>query len=372
MGKTAIHRWKALFGLLTGVLIAGILLAALWPFRFHPNNDVNWLRVGSGLRFGRHGVVVSQGPVSSEASENASDCSIEILLDPASVEGVSTILFAKRDDRPEYLQLRQYKDGIILLQRSIKPDEGSGVVKRDADTLFRRRKLALLTLTSSLRGTSIYADGRPIERFLNFTLPCRVLGGGLVLGTSPFHIEPWSGEMQGMAIYGRELGRFEVLEHAKLWASDESKPRLVEDRTRALFLFRERSDNQIHNQVPGGTSLVIPTYFELPLKPFLAPPWKEFSWTWDYLDDVIRNILGFIPLGFALCVFLSLMRWRCRAVLITILVCTAMSLGIEVLQAFIPQRESGMTDVVTNTIGGALGAYLSSWLPLKKLVGGMG
>jgi len=44
------------------VVLAIILLAALWPFDFFPHNDVAWLKGRNGLDFGRNPVVLSRAP----------------------------------------------------------------------------------------------------------------------------------------------------------------------------------------------------------------------------------------------------------------------------------------------------------------------
>ena len=74
---------------------------------------------------------------------------------------------------------------------------------------------------------------------------------------------------------------------------------------------------------------------------------------------MITNIVGFLPLGFVLCGFFSLSRSRVQAILISTLCGGFLSFSIEFLQYYIPRRDSGWTDVVTNTTGTLLGALIA-------------
>ncbi len=91
---------------------------------------------------------------------------------------------------------------------------------------------------------------------------------------------------------------------------------------------------------------------------FLEPPWKEFYPRWAYWKNVGINIGGFIPLGFFFCAYLTSVRQVSRPRLVTMILGAAASVTIEVLQAFLPTRDSGMTDIITNTLGTYLGVLL--------------
>jgi glycopeptide antibiotics resistance protein len=75
-----------------------------------------------------------------------------------------------------------------------------------------------------------------------------------------------------------------------------------------------------------------------------------------FLDDVIRNVLLFVPLGFSTANLTqtrhSTAKARFAAVMI---VCFSSSIAVEVLQLFLPGRISSLADVISNSFGAFLG-----------------
>jgi len=99
-------------------------------------------------------------------------------------------------------------------------------------------------------------------------------------------------------------------------------------------------------------------------KPLLLAVWKEYSGDWGYWESVVLNIVAFVPFGFFVYTYLSLSPAPKNPLLVAIFLGGALSLIIEILQAYIPTRESGATDIITNTSGTAIGGMLfnCSWL----------
>jgi glycopeptide antibiotics resistance protein len=96
---------------------------------------------------------------------------------------------------------------------------------------------------------------------------------------------------------------------------------------------------------------------------FLEPAWKEFNLRSSYWKSALINIGGFVPFGFFGCAYISITRARNRAALATVVLGTIVSLTIEVLQAYLPTRDSGTTDLITNTLGTGLGVMFYRWKP---------
>lgn len=85
--------------------------------------------------------------------------------------------------------------------------------------------------------------------------------------------------------------------------------------------------------------------------------------------DVVMNIVGFMPLGFLLVVWLAesgRVREALRSLVFSTLACGLLSLAIETTQYLIAGRASSLVDVAMNALGALLGAtyavlYVRLW-----------
>jgi len=110
-----------------------------------------------------------------------------------------------------------------------------------------------------------------------------------------------------------------------------------------------------HSSTGAGPDLLIPKNYTVLDQVVLETPWSEFRRSQDFWGAVVKNIVGFLPFGFCFCAYFTLVRQARHPMLTTVLMGTATSLIIEILQAFLPMRDSGMMDIVTNTLGTLLG-----------------
>ena len=227
--------------------------------------------------------------------------------------------------------------------------------------VFSGVKPALVTISSGAAGTAIYVDGTLLKKAPGFGISSQDLTGQLVIGNPPSTSYNWSGQIKGLAIYDRELTSGEVSGSLADWTNAGQSHSAKSANIVARYDFNEGSGNVVHNRVNSATNLLIPERFFLLHEQFLERPWDEYQPGWHYWKNVLVNVVGFIPLGFCFrAYFFTIAKFK-RATLVTIVFGFAVSLTIEVLQAFLPTRDSGMTDLFTNTLGTALGAILCAW-----------
>ena len=113
----------------------------------------------------------------------------------------------------------------------------------------------------------------------------------------------------------------------------------------------------VHNVANADDTLTIPEIFEPVQRTFLSFPVWEFLRSTSAMSDITVNILGFIPLGFFLAVYLlTVVRWKKGTIyVVTAMVGLCLSLAIEILQAYLPMRDSSLTDLGCNLAGTILG-----------------
>jgi VanZ family protein len=344
-------------------ILCGILIAGLWPF-FPPKNDVHWLSEKNGLAFGNYGTALSSADLIPQGA--GSSCTIEVWLQPAFTVDSNTFLDIYKPTTPFLFRMRQSGDDLVLLRNYRNDRSRRGAAKLYVDHVFRQDSPLLITIAANGQETSVYLDGQ-LAKSTPFGLTREDLHGRLIMGAAPESDDRWSGKLLGVGVYDETLSPEQVLRHYRWWNGGESLTELEHDAI-ALYTFSERTGSVVHSQVRSGPDLEIPRRFLVVGQAFLMPPWDEFSPGWSYYKDLLINIAGFLPFGFVFCAYLSGHGRDRRALVRTILIGAATSLTIEVLQAFIPTRQSGMTDLITNTLGTGLGAMLFQYRPMQELI----
>jgi VanZ like family len=356
---------------ITCIAVALILLGVgLWPFNPFPRNQVTWLTTENGVEFGDHGVIFSSGSF-IPPEVNGASCSLEIRLQPRIklLHNSATLLVFYAPNNPLQFRLMQYRDELLIRKSYRDASNKMKSVEIELEHAFAQDVPVSFLVTSGPHGSVAYRNGIRAGASKRMELTCADFSGQLVLGDSAISDNPFQGRLTALAIYQREVTPAEI---SSAYAASSAEAPLLkpadDDRMIARYTFAEGSGKIIHNRAGAAPDLYIPRAFRLLHQPFLTAPWKEFAFDRPYAIDVAINVAGFVPFGFILYAYLSWQRRWNRAAILTILAGAAISLNIEVLQSFLPSRFSGVTDLITNTLGTALGVALFRWGPVHTLV----
>lgn len=355
---------KRILGLICLAVVCGLLWLGLWPFR-RPRNDATWLGKEKGVRLSGYGTMFTADSFQMSVPEEKAECSLEIWVEPGLTVDTSTLLGFSTSKYPLQFAMQQYLSTLILKHR-ILGKAGRRVAVGVAGVLHQAKPV-FVTITSGHTKTAIYVDGRLAGTFPDFRLGTDFTGR-LVIGTSPVRADGWLGKVKGLAIYDRELPADAVRKHFESWTSRGSPEIESSENSKALYLFDEETGQVAHNRARSGLDLYFPQRFSLLRQPFLKPFWEEYTPDWDYLQDAMTNIIGFVPLGFVFYVYCSLGRSIKSGTVVTVIVGFAVSLTIELLQWYLPTRNSGTTDLFTNTLGTFLGAQVPRVRAVERLL----
>ena len=330
----------------------GLLLAGLWPFRFVPKNNVQWIDGQSGLRFDIYGIVCGKEPLFTPggAIDLARPFTIRMeVLPRVEPDGsIPRILSAHDDDRRELFFLGQWRDELIL--RILEEERFFHLQYRETDVVGLQKDVKRsIVVRSDTDGLTLFVDEDPVRTRPGFDFSLLSDRRGpvwMILGNSPAGESPWRGDLLSLFFYPKALS-----------------PGEIEFRGTAPVIrydFSEGSGAVCRGGADPRYDLFIPPVFQAPKKGVLVPPWRVEMYNRSFWKDVFVNILGFIPFGFAVYAWARKDGGRKNATVtgIALLLGAGISLFIELLQVHLPTRDSSLTDVLNNILGTYIGARL--------------
>ena len=346
-------------------VLAAILVAGLWPFNFLPENRVEWLVDQDGVRF--HGQGIISGPLLDQkrwqATFREKAITVELRLRPEtetiSAPGILTLFDGKA---PELFAIRQWRSHLVVWSRADDPADRKRdmpfqeIGYRDA---FPKGQEVFIAIASDRSGSALYLNGRLVRSYPRRSLLAADIAGDprLILGNSPFGESHWTGDITGLAVYSRVLRPDEVSRDFDFWTRNDIFSIKQQIGLIVLCPFYERKGEMIRNVANPDEALTMQETFEPVQRKILLSPWHGIRWNLALFQDVLVNILGFIPAGFffATCLLRKPGRKRVTVYVTVFLLGTGLSLLIELTQAWLPARDSSLADVMCNTAGTILG-----------------
>jgi hypothetical protein len=351
------------------VVISTLFTAGLWPFNAFPRNEVTWLSGGKGLQFGDHGVVFSRDSFPGAPLSRESSCTLAIRLQPDPIPNlIGTLLAFYTPENPDQFRLMQWRDTLLI--RKDYRDAKNHLKTNEVDLMhaFLAGETVSFSFTAGPDRSVAYRNGMRAASTTRMGLSCGDFASQLVLGDSAIIDNSWRGNVLDLVLYDRELTPQEIASKYAGWKENQTGQEAGGDQhVVAHYPFNEGSGQYVHGQAGSTPDLYIPEIFKVPHKRMLMWPWQEARDKRD-LHDLSINIFGFVPFGFVFVAYLTWNRNVRHATFVTILCGAAISLTIEILQEYIPGRDSGILDIITNTSGTFLGALLFHWTPIQHLM----
>jgi VanZ family protein len=343
---------RRLLPLICLALSLGLLVAGLWPFRFLPTNDVHWIGGGPGLRFDRYGILSGKEPLFGPQGpvDLALPFTIRMEVRPREEpsDSLPRILSAYDARGRELFFLGQWRSELIL--RILKEERYFHIRSREtgADGLHKDVTRSIV-VRSDINTLTLFIDEVPAKTSsgVDFSLLSdKQVPAWMILGNSPTGECPWRGDLRSLSFYTEALSPGDI----------ESR------RTHPVihYGFSEGIGAICRGSADSRYDLVIPSGFQAPKKGILVPPWRVQKFDRSFWKDVFVNILGFIPYGFAAYAWghNGGKRKSSTAMCFALLLGAGISLFIELLQVYLPTRDSSFTDVLNNVFGTYIGARL--------------
>jgi VanZ family protein len=289
---------------------------------------------------------------------------IDMTSDFPASKGFGSIVLYGLDYHHMNFLLGQWRSGIEL---RIESDGHARTISFGKKNVFIKGKQSLFAIVYDLNKFVLYHNGDKIatRRTGPLTFSRWNRSYPLVIGSDAKGHSTWKGMIHSIAIFDRALPERAI----------KNKPvRTQESSPLVCYSFANNNGTTVEDCGTGTpATLIIPEHFVPCVRAVLELPVKAWSKFPHNLLDITINLIGFIPLGFFLSMYMihKDVTFR-KSLLVSIASGFAISFAIEISQAFLSSRSSSMLDLLNNTLGSATGACLyylrSTLLPKREKV----
>jgi len=361
---------------LAATVLGAIIVVGLNPRHSLFTNKVSRLTDGPGIRFRKYGIACTKpfdvpADFAPEMTDEPSGFSMEITF-TSHHQGNSGfgILFMFHDgDDDTQLLMGQWRNHIVVMNGN-DFDYSRKAPRVFVDLSGLPQAPVVATVTTDREGTRLYLNGQRISE--NKHLILRFPGGEhsstLVMGNSVYGNTVWEGDIHGFAVYPHALAATAVSKHYTEWLKTHDFSHALTTGPSMLYLFDGQPGAPVLDRSGRGRHLEIPSRVTVLKHQFLAFSLEDFSLKSAFIQDVVVNLVGFVPFGlvFALLFRRGLLRIERHYVALAVILGFTLSLAIEIGQAWIPSRSSSLLDLVMNTAGTGIGALVHGFFCREK------
>jgi hypothetical protein len=360
--------------LLTLALTLVMLVVGLNPRGFDGGNGVRWEDGVPGTHFAR-GIAYTPAVLDrARLADGGREWTWQVALrtEPRQAPGFGIIAGLYSGSDSGQLQLAQWRRTLVVMA-------GDDYAHRDRGARLSYEigdgdDVLWLDIVQGSDGATLFVNGHPVARNpragwppLGTPAPAR-----LVLGSTVSGQYPWRGTLLGVAVFDHALPADELRDGFAARHLDGDPPRLEQTpqhRPEPLLAFdlTEVSDRRVPSSGHVATELSIPPAYVTPELRALTWPSQWRPPSRSLVIDVVVNLLGFIPFGFCA----TWLAWAAlggarevaahgrilvAAAVAAVLAGVLLSLLIELVQVWLPTRDSSLLDLLMNGLGTAIGA----------------
>ena len=349
-----------------------LVLLLTWPYEItydqYVENKVQWLTPERGIEFNEPGLVVSEKPatvlynniVPNDAF--ALECWVRSLdndqYGPARI--VSYSIHAGQRN----FTLGQEGPDLVFRLRTNSTDKNGIYPTVRARGTFASDAFRHIVINFQSGNLWIFVDGKEISSYQYYDGELTNWDDSfyLILGNEKLFNRPWKGQINYLCIYNRPMRSDEVFRSFSEGINGEKK--FIHGAiSRYLFINNGTFIVKDTSQNTSAVNLAIPPKVKITNEAPLEMPIEDLT-LFQELRDLVNNLILFIPFGF----FSFARSWKTLnkflAVIVSIGSGFVFSLVIEFAQYFIPDRVSSLVDLLSNSIGTAIGVLF--FLMYKK------